>query len=181
MREGRKWGVEVVLSSQLIDDFDEKMISLAKTIFVLSAGKNETVQSIVSKIGINNEAEIDVLRNRLRGPSEGGNIFMAKFETKRGNVTQLLNNKMGAVSIWAFSTTTDDVIIRKLMFETVGSTNGRKILAEAFPTGSAANEVLSRQKSRTHVGRLTIHEEIVQEQIRRFGLKYGISRNQEFF
>lgn len=181
MREGRKWGVEVVLSSQLIDDFDEKMISLAKTIFVLSAGKNETVQSIVSKIGINDEAEIDVLRNRLRGPGEGGNVFMAKFETKRGNVTQLLNNKMGAVPIWAFSTTTDDVIIRKLMFEAVGSTNGRKILAEAFLSGSAANEVLSRQKTRTHAGRLTIHEEIVQEQIRRFGPKYGISRNQEFF
>ena len=69
----------------------KKMISLAKNLFCeLSAGKNETVQSIVSKIGINDEAEIDVLRNRLRGPGEGGNVFMAKFETKRGNVTQLL-------------------------------------------------------------------------------------------
>ena len=181
MREGRKWGAEVILASQDIEDFDDEMIKFATTTLVMSAGKNAVVRDIVAKLGVNDPAEIDVLQNKIRGPSADGNIFMGKFETKRGTFTQLLNNKMGAVAIWELSTTTDDAIIRNTLYEAIGSKNGIGILTDAFPSGSAANEVNNRMKNRNINSKLTIHEEIVQEIVRRYGPKYGISKNQRLF
>lgn len=180
MREGRKWGVEIILASQSIDDYDETMIEFATTTLILSAGKDFVVDNIVKKLGVNDKAEIEVLKKRIRGPNpQTGNIFVAKFDTKNGNFTQLLNNKMGPIQIWALTTTQDDMKIRDLMFSVVGSTIGRKILAEAYPYGSAANEVEERRKNQTYAdGIVSVHEEIVVEAVRRFGPKYGISRNQ---
>ena len=88
---------------------------------------------------------------------------------------------MGAVAIWELSTTTDDAIIRNTLYEVIGSKNGIGILTDAFPSGSAANEVNNRMKNRNINSTLTIHEEIVQEIVRRYGPKYGNSKNQRLF
>lgn len=183
MREGRKWGVEVVLASQSVDDFDDDMNEFATSIMVLSAGKNSIIDKISSKFGINDPAEIDVLKNKLRGPGPNGNIFMVKFDTKNhGTITQLCNNKMGPVEIWATTTNQDDVALKKTLEGAVGSTNARRILSDAFMTGSAANEIVNRQKNRTaDISHLNIYQEIASELIKRYGSKYGISREQKFF
>lgn len=176
MREGRKWGVEIILASQSIDDFDERMVEFATATFVMSAGGQSTVDNIVRRIGVNDEAEIDVLKNRIRPPSKMGNVFMGKFQTKQGNFTQLLNNKMGPIQIWALSTTVDDVKIRDMMFAEVGSLTARKILAEAFPSGSAASEVENRRRHLDEDQLASVHEQIVNEIIYKLGPKYGIDR-----
>lgn len=176
MREGRKRGAEVILASQSIDDFDEEMIEFATSTFVLSAGKKSTVEKIVRKLGANDEAEIDVLQNRIRPPSRNGNVFMGKFSTKNGHFTQLLNNKMGPIQVWALSTTVDDVKIRDIIFSEVGSQVGRRILADMFPDGSAASEVENRRRHMDEYASKTVHEQIVADAIYKLGPKYGIAR-----
>lgn len=180
MREGRKWNTEMILASQSITDFSDPLIELATTIFILSAGKNMVIDNIVQKVGIDDEAEIGILKNGLRGPSGGnGNIFMAKFVTKRGGFTQLLNNKMGPIQIWSLSTTVDDVKVRDIVFEKVGSNIGRKILADAYPNGSAASEIEARKKSAVDYNDGNIHLQFANDIIRKFGSKYGVSSMKE--
>ena len=43
MREGRKWGVQVALLSQSLDDFDSVMVEFATSIFVMEAGPEQAV------------------------------------------------------------------------------------------------------------------------------------------
>ena len=180
MREGRKWNTEIILASQSIIDFSDPLIELATTIFILSAGKNMVIDNIVKKVGIDDEAEIGILKSGLRGPSGGnGNIFMAKFVTKRGGFTQLLNNKMGPIQIWSLSTTVDDVKVREIIFEKVGSNIGRKILADAYPNGSAASEIEERKKRAVDYNDGNIHMQFANDIIRKFGPKYGISMMKE--
>lgn len=178
MREGRKWGVEVILASQNINDYDKDMLDQATATFVMSANKTSIVNDYVEKVGITDEAEIDVLKNRIHPPlGRRGNVFMAKFETKRGNFTQILNNKMGPVEIWSLSTTSEDVRLRSIIFSRVGSVIGRKVLSDAYPDGSAASDIENRKRYANVSSEQdeSIYEQVVEEMLNRYGPKYGVT------
>lgn len=175
MREGRKWGVEVILASQSIDDFDEHMLELSTSVFIMSAGNDATVDKIVQKVGVNDEEEISMLRHGIRGPQrETGNVFMVRHVTKLGKVTQMQNNKMGPVEVWALSTTVDDVKLRDRFFVEVGSDIGIKLLADAFPYGTAVREIENLRKNvKNHVNG-SVYDHLMYEVLNRYGSKYGI-------
>lgn len=143
MREGRKWGVQIALISQSLDDFDEVMIEFATSIFIMDAGPEQAVQKTAQIFGLSPTA-VHALRTRVHGPREGGATFLAQFATKSGMNTQLLTNTLGPIELWALSTTAVDVNIRNKLYRKLGPREARRVLGNLFPSGSAAKLVENR-------------------------------------
>lgn len=143
MREGRKWGVQIALISQSLDDFDEVIIEFATSIFIMEAGPEQAIQKTSRTFGLSGTA-IHALRTRVHGPREGGSTFLAQFATKEGMNTQLLTNTLGPIELWALSTTATDVNIRNRLYRKLGPREARRVLGNLFPSGSAAKLVENR-------------------------------------
>ena len=143
MREGRKWGVQVALLSQSIDDFDPVMIEFATAIFIMDAGPKQAIEKSAKIFGLSDTAKL-ALEKRVHGPRADGSTFLAQFATKDGINTQLITNTIGPMELWAFNTTAEDVRIRNALYEQIGASAARKILAQRYPNGSAAKEVEKR-------------------------------------
>ena len=143
MREGRKWGVQISLLSQSLDDFDEVMIEFATGVFIMDAGPEQAIRKTTEVFGLSKTAQY-ALRNRVHGPRESGATFLAQFSTKSGVNTQLLTSTLGPIELWAFSTTVGDVRIRSGLYQTLGPRKARQVLAKAFPSGSASKMIESR-------------------------------------
>lgn len=137
MREGRKWKVQIALLSQSIDDFDSVMVEFATSIFIMESGPEQAVQKTAKVFGLTNTAR-QALKSRVHGPGEGGATFLAQFATKNGMNTQLLTSTLGPIELWAFNTTAEDVNIRNTLYQKIGPRQARKLLAQQFPSGSAA-------------------------------------------
>lgn len=142
-REGRKWGVEVVLASQLLEDFDDDIIKLATGFWIMSCREAE-IESATKKFGLSSAA-VYALENKLNGPGPDGAPFLAILTMKDGRHEHLLYNTLGPMEIWAFSTTMEDVAIRNRLYARLGPKEARRRLARRFPGGSAKKEVERRQ------------------------------------
>lgn len=144
MREGRKWNVDIMLSSQEIKDFDEVMISFATSVFILDPGTPENVNLLADKFGLSG-TETYVLKNQVRPPRPEGTTFFARFTTTEGAYSSLLTLTVGAMEMWALNTTVESVAIRRRLYERIGPKKARQILAVAFPGGSAKSYVEERK------------------------------------
>ena len=163
MREGRKWKVDVMLSSQALVDFDPTMISFATGIFILNGGE-QIIEEVSQTFGLSDPAEKDALRHQVHGPRAGGGTFLAKFDTKSGWYTMLLSASLGPIELWAFSTTTEDVIVRNKLYELLGPKKARRVLARKYPGGSCEKEIEERKKKlRESSAPVNILDEIVKE------------------
>lgn len=143
MREGRKWGVQIALLSQSVDDFDPVMIDFATSIYVMDAGPTQAVERTSEIFGLSPTAKT-ALRTRVHGPKEGGGTFLAQFATKSGINLQLLTLTLGPVELWAFSTTAVDVNVRNQLYRYLGPAEARRVLANVFPSGSVSKELEMR-------------------------------------
>jgi len=147
MREGRKWGVQITLLSQSIDDFDENMRLFATSIYILDATDAATVKKLSLMFGLSPTETAVLQSNKIHGPIAGvGSSFMLRYKVKDGTFTQLLTSTIGPVEAWALSTTNEDVLLREQIEATFGSSRGRKILSMAYPKGSAKDDI-ERRKS----------------------------------
>ena len=140
MREGRKWKVQIALLSQSIEDFDSVMVEFATSIFIMEAGPEQAVQKTAKVFGLSNTAR-QALKARVHGPSEGGATFLAQFATKSGMNTQLLTSTLGPIELWALNTTAEDVNIRNTLYQKIGPRAARKLLAQQYPSGTAAKAI----------------------------------------
>ncbi|WP_206362825.1 hypothetical protein, partial [Pseudomonas viridiflava] len=52
-------------------------------------------------------------------------------------ITQILTNTTGALELWAFSRTQQDVSLRTALYSRLGSMTARRVLAARFPLGTA--------------------------------------------
>ncbi len=76
MREGRKWGVQIVLASQLLEDFDQDMVELASGIWVMGVGSDRSAKQAQALFGLSDTAT-NAISQKLNGPGPGGAPFMA--------------------------------------------------------------------------------------------------------
>lgn len=143
MREGRKWKVQIALISQSLEDFDQVMIEFATSVFIMDAGPEQAIKKTTEVFGLSGTAQ-HALRTRVHGPREGGATFLAQFATKHGMNTQLLTLTLGPIELWAFSTTSEDVILRNKLYRKINPIEARRILATLFPSGSAAKAIEER-------------------------------------
>lgn len=146
MREGRKFQVDVMLSSQSLEDFDDKMMEFASSIYVMDAGNASTIENICRKFGFDDPEERYAIERRIHGPRRGGGTFLVQHQTTSGKYSMLLSNTLGPIELWAFSTTAEDVQIRNKLYEMVGPKLARRALAQMFPGGSAKGEVEDRRE-----------------------------------
>jgi len=171
VREGRKRGVQIVLASQLLDDFDQDMVDLATGIWVCgSAISDQAVQEVTDRFGLSATAH-EVIRNKLTGPKSIGAPVLFVLATTEGRYEQHLYNTLGPVELWALSTSMEDVAIRNRLYDKVGAGRGRQVLAAEYPGGSARTEIRRRVLEKAESGETrkamisAVIEEIVEELI----------------
>lgn len=137
IREGRKWGVHIALASQNLDDFDDIMISLATSIFIMGKFDQRDVDGISERFGLGETAKY-ALTNNTHGPRPGvGTTFLVNMVTNDSNqrTTQIITSTIGPIEYWAFSTTLEDKAIRSMMYAKIGGTTSRRLLSSTYPWG----------------------------------------------
>jgi intracellular multiplication protein IcmB len=152
VREGRKRGVQIVLASQLLDDFDKDMVDLATGVWVLGAAvSDKAVDEIRDRFGLTETAR-NVIRYRLTGPRAGGAPALLILGTNEGRYEQHLINTLGPIELWALSTSAEDVAIRNRLYIRLGAGRARQVLAISFPGGSARSEIKRRVLAKAQAG-----------------------------
>ena len=149
VREGRKRGVQIVLTSQLIDDFSKDMVDLATGVWVLgTAISDKAVDDVVDRFGLSATAKA-VIRHKLTGPKSIGAPCLFVLGSTDGRYEQHLYNTLGPIELWALSTSAEDVAIRNRLYNKLGASRGRQMLAAAYPGGSARSEIRRRVLARS--------------------------------
>jgi len=169
VREGRKRGVQIVLTSQLLEDFSKDMVDLATGVWILgTAISDKAVDDVQERFGLSQTAR-RVIRNKLTGPKSIGAPCLLVLGSTEGRYEQHLYNTLGPIELWALSTSSEDVAIRNRLYNRLGAGRARQMLASSYPSGSARNEIRRRVLSRSDQGEVrsamigAIIEEIVDE------------------
>lgn len=132
MREGRKYNIGVVLSSQGADDFPPTMREFATGTFIVDAGSDKNARALQEFFGFNDTAR-KLLVDYVKGPKSSGAPLLASLTTSDGNFTQLLVSTLGVETRWALSTTAEDVMVRAGVCRILGGAEGRRALAAVYP------------------------------------------------
>jgi intracellular multiplication protein IcmB len=149
MREGRKWGVQIVLASQLLEDFSEDMVDMATGVWICGTAVSErAINATAERFGLSDTARW-VMRYRLTGPRASGAPVLFLLSTNEGRYEQHLINTLGPIELWALSTSSEDVDLRSRLYEALGAPRARGMLAKFFPGGSARQEIRRRVVQRT--------------------------------
>lgn len=167
VREGRKWGVQIVLASQLLNDFTDDMIDLATGIWVCGSTASErAIDELAKKFSLSDTARW-VVRYRLTGPKPSGSPVLFILSTTEGRYEQHLINTLGPIELWALSTSAEDVAVRTRLYERVGAGRARRLLATVFPGGTARHEIRRRVVMRTEKGELAANAQaaVMQEMV----------------
>lgn len=144
-RESRKWNLSIGLYTQSADDIPPIIINeLATTIVILGSGSQKSINDLTQRFGLNG-ACADALA-RLGKPGKAGSNLVAQFRTGAGTSQLVLSLTIGAQSLWAFSTTTEDVAIRNNLYKRLGPSEALRRLAKRYPGGSAKAEVERRRR-----------------------------------
>lgn len=143
-REARKWNMEIVLASQLMEDFGD-LCKIATTKFIMDSGTVETRRWMRENIGLT-PVEEQGLMNFVHGPNADGSTFLAQFETKSAPFSQLFTLSPGAMRLWGLSTTAEDRKLRMMLYDAMPRQAARKLLAKRFPSGSC-KKLVERRKA----------------------------------
>lgn len=141
-REGRKYGIQIALGSQQIEDFDDEMVRLASNVWICGVGSSE-VNTAKALFKLSPSAT-HALRRVLTGPTPDGAPVLGIFKMKDGQHEHILVNTLGPEEIWAYSTSQQDVALRTRVYEAVGPAEGRRRLGIYYPGGSAMIEIIKR-------------------------------------
>ena len=144
MREGRKHNVQVGVASQFLSDFSAEMIGAASSVYVHEAADEGAVEALDAAYALT-DVERTIVRDELRGPSAQGAPFLLIAKVREGEVRQKLWLTLGPVEIWALSSTAQDVMLRRMLYERLGPRRARGVLASRFPRGTAVPEIESRK------------------------------------
>jgi len=137
IRQGRKWGFEIMLASQRIGDFKD-YVDLGSNIFVLKSDSEQDRKEMQRVLGVS-DAVVEAVRREVRGPNPvTGATFLIGRKMNSGESWLLVRNKIGPVRIWSLTTTMEDMVLRDKLYDLLGDVDrALQILAARFPSGSA--------------------------------------------
>lgn len=131
-REGRKYNVVAILSSQDLGDFPEDLVKNSYNFFILGAGSATSSRQLQETFNLT-DSEREIIATECTSP---GKVF-GMFRTNRGMLSQLLFTKPGSIEIWAFNTSATDMALRDTLYDRIGVRRTLAFLANVFPGGSA--------------------------------------------
>lgn len=143
IREGRKWNIMTLLSSQLIEDFDQDFVDVATGVFILKADNESVLKKCCDTFGLS-ESAVQALRNEVVEPGVG----LAIFNTKSGRNTQIFRNYLSPIKMWAFTSTAEDKILRRHLYKAMLPAEARHLLAKRFPVSGQFKAYVEEQRKR---------------------------------
>lgn len=160
-REGRKWGLELILVSQLLTDFDT-LADMASTVLVLNADSNEIREQARRTFGFDGAVK-SALERQVHGPQgrRGANL-LARFKLREEERWIVLNNSLGPRMLWALTTKAEDRLVRDELYRRMAVNEALRILASRFPDGTAI-ETWSRVSALARFGEDRIAKTIVDQ------------------
>lgn len=135
-REGRKWGLELVLASQFLKDF-KQLTSLCSCAMILNQENEETRAECREVYGFSQAVE-DSLKQHVHGPqgSRGANVLM-RFMINDAERWIVLNNRIGPTMLWALNTRREDRLVRDALYERMTASDALAFLGKRYPSGTA--------------------------------------------
>lgn len=143
VREGRKRGIQIILASQMLGDFDKDMRDLATGVWVLGSSTESGIDETQKVFGLSSTGRW-IMRNALTGPKSSGAPALLILGTVEGRYEQHLINTLGPMELWAFSTTVEDAMIRNRLYTRLGAGQARRLLAANYPGGTARPDIKRR-------------------------------------
>jgi len=143
IREGRKWNIMVVLASQLLEDFDSDAVDNMTGTFILSASNEGVVKKCKETFGLS-ESAVNALKTEVVRPGTG----MVIFNTKSGQNIQVFHNHLSPIKMWAFTTTAEDKMLRKFLYDAMPASHARRLLARRFPKSGQFKSYIEQQRNR---------------------------------
>jgi intracellular multiplication protein IcmB len=145
IREGRKRGVQIALFSQSIDDFDKTMVDLSTSVWILGSSTKQATDQAGKIFGFSDS--VLSMMEKIGVPSKAGANLIARLVTSKGTFQQFVTNTLGPIELWAFSTTSQDAVLRDALYRLLGPVEARRRLATRFPGGSAREEIDRRSQN----------------------------------
>lgn len=137
-REGRKWGLEIILVSQLLSDF-ASMKDMASTVAILNSDSAHLRDEAQQVFGFT-DAVREELEREVHGPRPGrGASFLVRYMLKEEERWAVLTNLMGPRAIWALTTRQEDRLVRDELYTRLPMNEALRLLALRYPGGSAAD------------------------------------------
>jgi intracellular multiplication protein IcmB len=130
-REGRKYNVTAILASQDLEDFPKDLVKNCYNFFIMGAGNAAAARELQETFDLN-DSEVQTILSECTSPGK----FFGMFRTTRGLLSQLLFTKVGAVEMWAYTTSKNDMAVRDALYEEFGVRTALTFLAKRFPGGS---------------------------------------------
>lgn len=141
VRQGRKWGFEIFLASQKIQDFS-RYVDLASNVIVLKSDTDRDREEMRKILGVS-PAVVEGVKKMVNGPPKDisiAPIFLIGRKTTKGESYLFAKNRIGPVRLWALNTSLEDRELRKAMIATTGDVNNAlQILAKRFPNGTCSD------------------------------------------
>lgn len=150
IREGRKFGYQIMLFSQQYEHFTADMIELSTTQFILSDGPkdidSEFMKKMQEKFGFSDSDMLQI--SKMHGPTSKGAMAFMISRLKMGISKMMLFNTIGAVEMWALETNNKNRALREKVILRMGLKTGLFALAYAFPSGSAVSDMEKYARTR---------------------------------
>lgn len=147
-REGRKWGLEIILVSQLLEDF-KGMKDMASTVMILNADSQQLREEARSVFGFTDAVKKDLERH-VHGPRKGrGASFLVRYMLREEERWAVMTNLMGPRLLWALTTKKEDRLVRDELYRRVSVNEALRILAQRYPDASAIDHWERVQASTT--------------------------------
>lgn len=155
--EGRKYGVGILLGTQVPEHLPKELLKLASTIFVFGVSQDmETAMQVQTLLNLNDDERNAIYGITKPSATKGAMVF-AQFKTTDGVQNLLLHFQMGGIKRWAYATEPDERALRGILYRDGKSASwARATLAKCVPDSesaikakmdSAAGKNLSRQEA----------------------------------
>lgn len=174
MREGRKYNIGVVLSSQGAEDFPPTMREFATGTFIVDAGSEKNAAALQDFFGFNDTAR-RLMTQYVNGPKSSGAPLLANITTKQGPFTALLVSTLGLETRWALSTTSEDVMVREIVCQRLGAAEGRMALAAIYPDGAKTAVERLREEGKANAVDLVANDTLERWAARRAQAKVPVA------
>lgn len=146
-REGRKYNVVGILSSQDLDDFPPDLVKNCYNFFILGAGSAQAGKELQKTFDLSS-SEVRAIMTECTRPG----VLFGMFRTNRGMLSQLLYTKPGPRESWAYNTSATDMAFRNALYQEIGVRRTLAFLANRFAGGSARDYIDDLRRNMSSAG-----------------------------